>query len=83
MSTIVVFGGGGFLGRRLVDRLSADAQYASPCGIQGAQFALQSIGFDRVKVVPADVRDRASVAAALAGTDVVINGSRPMSNRVG
>ena len=32
-----------------------------------------SIGFDRVTVVPADVRDQASVAAAIAGADAVVN----------
>ena len=38
-----------------------------------ARIELRSIGFDRVTVVPADVRDQASVAAAIAGADAVVN----------
>jgi NADH dehydrogenase len=34
---------------------------------------LRAIGFDLVTIVPADVRDRASVVDALAGADAVIN----------
>jgi uncharacterized protein YbjT (DUF2867 family) len=75
MTTVVVFGGAGFLGRRLVHCLTAEGmtvrvavRHPGPARIE-----LQSIGFDRVAVVPADVRDQASVAAALAGADVVVN----------
>jgi NADH dehydrogenase len=75
MSTVVVFGGGGFLGRRLVDRLTAEGVTVRVAVRRPdqARFALRSIGFDRVMVVPADVRDRASVAAAVAGADVAVN----------
>ena len=75
MSTVVVFGGAGFLGRRLVDRLTAEGVTVRVAVRRPdqARFALRSIGFDRVMVVPADVRDRASVAAAVAGADVAIN----------
>ena len=38
-----------------------------------ARVELRAIGFDRVTVVPADVRDQASVAAAIAGTNAVVN----------
>jgi NADH dehydrogenase len=38
-----------------------------------ARVELRAIGFDRVTVVPADVRDQASVAAAIKGTDAVVN----------
>jgi uncharacterized protein YbjT (DUF2867 family) len=75
MTTVVVFGGTGFLGRRLVHRLTAEGmtvrvavRHPDPARIE-----LQSIGFDRVTVVPADVRDQASVAAAIAGADSVVN----------
>jgi hypothetical protein len=34
MTMVVVFGGSGFLGRRLVHRLTAEGIYASLCGIQ-------------------------------------------------
>lgn len=75
MATVVVFGGGGFLGRRLVDRLSAESvtvrvavRHPEP-----ARIALRSLGFDRVTVVYADVRDQGSVAAAIAGADAVVD----------
>ena len=75
MTTVVVFGGGGFLGRRLVHRLTAEGmtvrvavRHPDPARIE-----LRSMGFDRVTVVPADVRDQASVAAAIAGADAVVN----------
>ncbi len=75
MATVVVFGGGGFLGRRLVDRLTAEGmtvrvavRHPDP-----ARSELRSMGLERVTVVPADVRDQASVAAAIAGADAVVN----------
>ena len=75
MATVVVFGGGGFLGRRLVDRLTAEGmtvrvavRHPDPARIE-----LRSMGLERVTVVPADVRDQASVAAAIAGADAVVN----------
>jgi uncharacterized protein YbjT (DUF2867 family) len=75
MATVVVFGGAGFLGRRLVDRLTAEGmtvrvavRHPDPARIE-----LRAIGFDQVTVVTADVRDQASVAAAIAEADAVIN----------
>ena len=75
MTVVVVFGGGGFLGRRLVHRLTAQGmtvrvavRHPDPARIE-----LRPIDFDRVTVVPADVRDQASVAAAIAGADAVVN----------
>jgi uncharacterized protein YbjT (DUF2867 family) len=38
-----------------------------------ARVELRAIGFDRVTVVPADVRNQASAAAAIAGADAVVN----------
>ena len=75
MSTIVVFGGGGFLGRRLVDRLTAEGMIVRVAvrHPDHARFDLRSMDFDRVTVIPADVCDRASVAAALAGADAAVN----------
>ena len=71
MTTVVVFGGAGFLGRRLVRRLATEGmtvrvavRHPDPARIE-----LRSMGFDRVTVVPADVRDQASVAAAIAGAN--------------
>ena len=75
MATVVVFGGGGFLGRRLVDRLTAEGmtvrvavRHPDPVRIE-----LRSLGFERVTVVPADVREQASVAAAIEEADAVVN----------
>jgi uncharacterized protein YbjT (DUF2867 family) len=75
MTTVVVFGGAGFLGRRLVHRLATEGmtvrvavRHPDPARIE-----LRSMGFDRVTVVPADVRDQASVAAAIAGANAVVN----------
>jgi uncharacterized protein YbjT (DUF2867 family) len=75
MTTVVVFGGAGFLGRRLVHRLATEGmtvrvavRHPDPARIE-----LRSMGFDRVTVVPADVRDQASVATAIAGANAVVN----------
>jgi len=75
MTMVVVFGGAGFLGRRLVHRLTAEGmtvrvavRHPDPARVE-----LRSIGLDRVTVVPADVRDQASVAAAIADADAVVN----------
>ena len=75
MSTIVVFGGGGFLGRRLVNRLTAEGMTVRVAvrHPDHARFDLRSMGFDLVTVIHADVRDRASVAAALTGMDAAVN----------
>ena len=75
MATVVVFGGGGFLGRRLVDRLTAEGMTVRVAVRQPepTRVELRAIGFDQVTVVTADVRDQASVAAAIAETDAVVN----------
>jgi len=64
MSTLCVFGGTGFLGRRLVQRLAAEGATL--------RIAVRSPSSD-LSAVRADVRDRQSVAAALAGADAVVN----------
>jgi uncharacterized protein YbjT (DUF2867 family) len=75
MTTITVFGGTGFLGRRLVQRLAAEGasvrvavRHPDP-----ARSAPQAAGLDQITVFSADVRDQASVAAAVAGADAVVN----------
>lgn len=75
MTTICVFGGTGFLGRRLVRRLAAEGAtlriaVRSP---DRAHSVLRAADLDRVTVFRADVRDPASVAAAVAGVDAVVN----------
>lgn len=72
---IVVFGGTGFLGRRLVQRLAADG---TPVRVavrhpEGARSALPAADLAQITLVRADVRDQASVAAAIEGVDAVIN----------
>jgi len=75
MTTVSVFGGTGFLGRRLVWRLAAEGASVRVAVRRPdrARSALPAAEFDRVKVFSADVRDQASVAAAVAGADAVVN----------
>ena len=61
---VSVFGGTGFLGRRLVRRLAAEGA--------AVRIAVRSPDPARGEL-RADVRDRASVAAAVAGADAVVN----------
>jgi NADH dehydrogenase len=75
MTTVCVFGGTGFLGLRLVRRLAAEGAtlriaVRSP---DRARSVLRAADLDRVTVLRADVRDQASVAAAVAGVDAVVN----------
>ena len=75
MTTVVVFGGAGFLGRRIVHRLTAEGMVVRVAvrHPDPARIELRAIGFNRVTVVAADVRDQTSVAAAIAGADAVVN----------
>jgi uncharacterized protein YbjT (DUF2867 family) len=75
MTTVSVFGGTGFLGRRLVQRL-ATAGATVRVAVrhpERARSVLGAAGLDRVALLYADVRDQASVAAAVAGADAVVN----------
>jgi uncharacterized protein YbjT (DUF2867 family) len=79
MTTVVVFGGSGFLGRRLVRRLAGDRArdgWAVRVAVRHpapARRILNAAGLDRVVVQRADVCDEATVAAAIAGADAVVN----------
>jgi uncharacterized protein YbjT (DUF2867 family) len=75
MTTITVFGGTGFLGRRLVQRLAAEAASVRVAvrHLDSARSALRTTGLNQIALFSADVRDRASVAAAVAGADSVVN----------
>jgi NADH dehydrogenase len=75
MTTVSVFGGTGFLGRRLVRRLAAEGTTVRVAVRRSdrAQSALRAAGLEQVMVCGADVRDQASVAAAVAGADAVVN----------
>jgi NADH dehydrogenase len=75
MTSITVFGGTGFLGRRLVLRLAAEGvilrvavRHPDP-----ARSVLRRAGLNHITLFGADVRDQASVAAAVAGADAVVN----------
>lgn len=75
MVTITVFGGSGFVGRRIVRRL-ADDEMAVRVAVrhpERARSALRQVGVGRVEIIAADARDPPSVAAAVAGADGVVN----------
>lgn len=75
MTTVCVFGGTGFLGRRLVRRLVSNgtAVRVAVRHPEQARGALGAADLERITVFAADVRDRASIAGAIAGADAVIN----------
>ena len=74
MTTVTVFGGTGFLGRRLVRRLVAEGASARVAVRHPeAWTALGAAGLEAVAVLRAAVRDRASLAAALAAADAAVN----------
>jgi uncharacterized protein YbjT (DUF2867 family) len=67
MATITIFGGTGFLGLRLVQRLATKGvtvrvavRHPDP-----ANRDLRATGLDQITVFGADVRDQAAVAAAV------------------
>ena len=72
---ITIFGGSGFLGRHLV-RALAKQQYRIRIAVRRPDLAghLQPLGrVGQIHAVQANVRHRASVAAAVRGSDVVVN----------
>jgi NADH dehydrogenase len=75
MATVVVFGGTGFLGRRIVRRLAEDG-VAVRVAVRNPGQARSILGAPdsaRIAVLRADVRDPASVAAAVSGADAAVN----------
>jgi NADH dehydrogenase len=73
MTTVVVFGGSGFLGRQLVRRLARDGSNARVAVRHPAPARGILAGLDHVTVQHADVSDQASVAAVVAGAEAVVN----------
>lgn len=74
MATVTVFGGTGFLGRRVVRHLvagGADVRVAVRHP-DAARDALRDV-FERLTIIRADVRDPPSVAAGVAGSEAVVN----------
>ena len=75
MTTVAVFGGTGFLGRRLVQCLVAEGVMVR-VGVRHPDRAASALGATdsgRFTVLRAEVRDRESIAAAVAGADAVAN----------
>jgi uncharacterized protein YbjT (DUF2867 family) len=75
MVLVTVFGGTGFLGRRIVERLAGAGEIvrvAARHPARGGTGAL-SAGPGRAVPIAADIRDENSVAAAVAGADCVVN----------
>ena len=70
--TILVVGGTGFIGRRLIRHL-LDAGYAVRAAGRSTSPALQALGSDRLEVVRADLRSRDDLARALEGIDTVFH----------
>ena len=75
MTTASVFGGTGFLGRSLVQRLASEGASVRVAvrHPDRARTALDAAGLDRVQVFGADVRDPSTTGDALAGADAVID----------
>ena len=75
MTTVSVFGGTGFLGRRVVQRLTVEGMTVRVAvrHADRARSALRAAGLDRVTVFGADVRDQAAVATAVAAADAVVD----------
>jgi NADH dehydrogenase len=75
MTMVVVLGGTGFLGRRLVRLLAGEKSNVRVAvrHPERAPSALRAADPAWVTVLRADARDRGSVAAAVAGADAVVN----------
>jgi uncharacterized protein YbjT (DUF2867 family) len=75
MTTVTVFGGAGFLGRCLVRRLASEGSTVRVAvrHADRARSALRAAGLDQISVFGADVREEASVGAAVAGADAVLD----------
>lgn len=75
MALVTVFGGTGFLGRRIVERLASAGEIVRVAARrpERARAGLYRAGPGRAVPFAADVREEKSVAAAVAGADGVVN----------
>jgi uncharacterized protein YbjT (DUF2867 family) len=75
MTKVVVFGGTGFLGQRLVHRLASGGAivHVAVRHPEGARSALPAADLAQVTFFRADVREPTSVATAMSGADAVVN----------
>jgi predicted dehydrogenase/nucleoside-diphosphate-sugar epimerase len=69
---VVVFGGGGFIGRRLVAKL-LDAGHRVRVAGRGGSPALETLGHDRLEIMRADLRSPTDVERALGDSRVVFH----------
>lgn len=75
MTTISVFGGTGFLGRRVVKRLVAEGANVRVV-VRHPDLVGSALGvgmLERLTVIRADIGDQSSVASAVAGAHAVVN----------
>jgi uncharacterized protein YbjT (DUF2867 family) len=72
---VTVFGGSGFIGRYVVQRLAGagDRVAVAVRDTEGAQFTRMFGDVGQVMAVPCDVTKPATIAAALRGADAVVN----------
>jgi uncharacterized protein YbjT (DUF2867 family) len=75
MTQVTVFGGTGFLGRRIVERLSREGAILRVAVRHPDRFETlaKSIASGQAIPIAADVRDPSTVAAAIAGSETVVN----------
>ena len=75
MTLMTVFGGTGFLGRRIVERLTRDGATVRLAvrNPDRVNVLAKSVGVGRTIPIAADVRDPSTVAAAIAGSQSVVN----------
>jgi NADH dehydrogenase len=75
MTQVTVFGGTGFLGRRIVERLTREGATLRVAvrHPDRVETLAKSMGRGRTIPVTADVRDQSTVAAAIAGAESVVN----------
>ena len=75
MALVTVFGGTGFLGRRVVECLTGQGETVRVAARHPTRVRAGGApgGSGRTVAIVADVRDEAAVAAAIAGADAVIN----------
>ncbi|MDI1296989.1 MAG: complex I NDUFA9 subunit family protein [bacterium] len=74
-SLVTVFGGGGFLGRHVVQALAAQGARVrlAQRDVASAARIKPLAGLGQIQFIATDIRKPASVARAVAGSDVVIN----------
>lgn len=70
---VTIFGGTGFLGRHIVRGLSARGRAVRVAVRRPQLLEVMKVAEGAVTAVDADIRDDASVAAALAGADAAVN----------